>query len=165
MAVLALCSLLSSGCRSSDQPASFADALLTDIKEFSHPVIARAGLTPAELRAGDSATLVAAIKIKPGWHIYAPGGALRYTIPTRMETKLPEGMSATSDWTYPKGTLNGEDLVYEGSVVLTLPLGADQDLGPGRRSLVCSIYYVACEGMRCLPPEGQALQVDFEIVK
>ena len=50
MAVLALCSLLSSGCRSSDQPASFADALLTDIKEFSHPVIARAGLTPAELR-------------------------------------------------------------------------------------------------------------------
>ncbi len=151
----------------SSQASSLADELLDEIMEFNHPVIARAGLTPLRIRAGESTTLVTVIKIQPGWHIYAPGGTSRYAIPTQLELKLPDGILPASEWEYPAGRAqpDSEELVYENSVVITRLLKAAPELKLGSQSLVCVVYYAACEGIRCLPPEAQSLQVNFEAIK
>ncbi len=150
-----------------ERAAALADALLADIDEFTHPVMARAGLAPARIRAGGSATLVAAIKIQPGWHIYAPGGTSPYARPMRLEIKLAEGISPVSDWEFPPGksTPGGGELIYDGSVAITRLFRAAPGSGPENRSLVCVVYYMACDYERCLPLRGQQLKVDFEIVK
>jgi DsbC/DsbD-like thiol-disulfide interchange protein len=159
---------LSSCTDSAKGPAQkLANELLQGMKESGQPVAARAGLVPAVIRAGESATLVAAVKIRPGWHIYAPGGVSRYAIPTRLEVKLPEGISPVAGWKYPPGIgkQDREELIYENSVVISGSLKSAPGLNPGRRSLVCSVYYVACDESVCLPPEAQSLKVDFDIIK
>jgi DsbC/DsbD-like thiol-disulfide interchange protein len=144
-----------------------AQELLQGMKESNQPVIARAGLVPAAIRAGESAALVVAVKIKPGWHIYAPGGVSSFAIPTRVEVKLPEGIAPITGWKYPPGIAKQgrEELIYENSVVISGSLKSVPGLRPGRRSLVCSVCYVVCDENVCLRPEAQMLKVDFDIIK
>jgi hypothetical protein len=56
-------------------------------------------------------------------------------------------------------------LIYENSAVIRGSLKSAAGLSPGRRSLVCSVYYVACDDSVCLPPVAQSLKVDFDIIK
>jgi DsbC/DsbD-like thiol-disulfide interchange protein len=160
--------LLSNCTDSANRPTQkLANELLQGMKESGQPVAARAGLVPDVLRAGESASLVAAIKIKPGWHIYAHGGVARYAIPTRLEVKFPEGISTVAGWEYPPGIRKpgSEELIYENSAVIRGSLKSAAGLSLGRRSIVCSVYYVACDDSVCLPPVAQSLKVDFDIIK
>jgi DsbC/DsbD-like thiol-disulfide interchange protein len=167
--LLAACFIALWSCTGSEKgpDQKLADELLQGIKESDQPVVVRAGIAPAVIRAGESASLVAVVKIKPGWHIYAPGGASRYAIPTRLEVRLPEGISQVAGWKYPPGIRKQgrEELIYENPVVISGLLKSAPGLSPGRRSLVCSVYFVACDESVCLPPEAQPLKVDFEIIK
>jgi DsbC/DsbD-like thiol-disulfide interchange protein len=167
--LLIACFILFSSCTDSAEGPTqkLTNGLFQGMKESGQPVSARAGLVPAVLRAGESATLVAAIKIKPGWHIYAHGGVSRYAIPTRLEVKFPEGISPVAGWEYPPGIRKpgSEELIYENSAVIRGSLKSETGLIPGRRSLVCSVYYVACDYSVCLPPVAQSLKVDFDIIK
>jgi DsbC/DsbD-like thiol-disulfide interchange protein len=168
-AALTVCFLSLSSCtHSAKGPAQkLANELLQEMKESGRLVDARAGLTPPVIRAGESATLVTAVRIKPGWHIYAPGGVSRYAIPTRLEVKLPEGISPVAGWQYPpgKGKSGRDELIYENSVVISGSLKSAAGLNPGRRSLMCTVYYVACDESICLRLDAQSLKVDFDIIR
>jgi thiol:disulfide interchange protein DsbD len=167
--LLSACFISLSGCIGSAKgPAQkLGNELLQGITESGQPVAIRAGLAPAVIRAGESATLVAALKIRPGWHIYAPGGVSSYAIPTRLDVKLPEGISTIAGWKYPPGiSRQGRDeLLYENSVIISGSMKSAKGLNPGRRSLVCSVRYVACDDNVCLPPETQLLKVDLAVIK
>ena len=88
-------------------------------------------------------------------------------MPTRLEVKFPEGISPIAGWKYPPGIgrQGRQELIYENSVVISGSLKSAPGLSPGRRSLVCSVCYVACDESVCLWPEVQSLKVDFNIIK
>lgn len=118
------------------------------------PVAAQASLSPATVRAGDTTTLVVEAKIAPGWHIYAADDLTGTTIPTSLKLKLPKGLSAQGDWTYPtaKPGREGEGSIYEGTVKFRRTLKADVHATSGPLAVECEVRYQACDATSCRPP-------------
>ncbi|MBZ5496245.1 MAG: protein-disulfide reductase DsbD N-terminal domain-containing protein [Acidobacteriia bacterium] len=153
--------------QTADTPAQLAESLLRGVSDSSRKVIARAGLTPSRLRPGQTATLVLALRIAPGWHIYAPGAAPAFALPTRLEIALPAGLESAPGWDLPKPhkPLDGEGLIYEDTLSIQRRLRITMRAPTGPGSLVCVIHYVVCDPFMCLPPETQSMPVRFDIVR
>jgi hypothetical protein len=132
--------------------------------DAQRPVVATAELSPATCHAGASADLIIRAKVAPGWHIYSaesngPG------IPTTLRLKLPGGVEAEGEWSYPT-PIAGSDhqMVYEGTLEFQRKLRIKTDAAVGLISVTCELGYQACDPFLCRAPTKVELVAAAEVV-
>ncbi|MBI5708848.1 MAG: thioredoxin family protein [Candidatus Eisenbacteria bacterium] len=126
--------------------------------------LVRASATPVTITAGGRAGASVTLAIQPGWHINASPPSPDYMIPTTVELKGAEGLTAGRP-AYPAGTPMkvGFDespiSVYSGQAVVKLVLAAAPGAPNGTHVLKGKVRFQACNDQVCLAPAG----VPFEI--
>lgn len=126
----------------------------------------RASIATGPLVVGDSATVTLSISIDEGWHINAPAPKQKFLIPTRIEWRLPDGVSA-ADAEFPAPLVRrlefagDKDLeLFEGDIVVRAQLSAAEDAdlsGPATAVL----HYQACNDRVCLRPTSIELPLGW----
>ena len=107
---------------------------------------------------GSSFQLAVVLKIRNGFHINARKPSAEYLIPTDLRATLPAGFKSAGEVSYPKGELHTFSFtktplnVYEGNVVLRVPLTAQPDAPLGPQKIPLKLHYQACSQEVCLPP-------------
>jgi hypothetical protein len=148
--------------------AIFGAALLAVIAAFLQATIAQvpsgrdvvkpevyASLDPAGRSSSFQIGVV--MKIRPGFHVNAREKSEEYLIATDLKAELPAGFNS-SEVVYPKGkletfTFSKKPLnVYQGTVILRLPLTALGNVPLGEQHIPLKLRYQACSTELCLPP-------------
>ncbi|HEY5912684.1 MAG TPA: protein-disulfide reductase DsbD domain-containing protein [Verrucomicrobiae bacterium] len=117
----------------------------------------RASLALASEEARPGTTVLAGVKLQmdPHWHTYWKNAGAS-GIPTKVEWKLPKGVTAGEiQWPVPE-KLPDPDLttyIYKDTVVLLVPLTLSADLPPGPLALKVDVSWLECE-VQCLPGSG-----------
>jgi DsbC/DsbD-like thiol-disulfide interchange protein len=120
-----------------------------------------ASLEPAA--RGNSFQLAVVLKIREGFHVNAHQTSASYLIPTSVTLELPVGFKA-GEVVYPQGELHTFSFtktplnVYQGKVILRVPLTAQPDAPTGNQHIPMKLRYQACNNELCLPP----VKVDLE---
>lgn len=121
-------------------------------------VVAPAAFVSMEPAArGQSVQIAVVLKVRPGYHINARPASFEYLIPTDVKTEFPSGFKA-GEVSYPKGTRRTFSFtktplnVYEGTVILRLPVQIAGDAPLGEQTLPLRVRYQACNDQVCLPP-------------
>jgi len=106
---------------------------------------------------GGSFQIAVVMNIRPGFHVNAREKSEEYLIATDLKAQLPSGFTA-GEVVYPKGkletfTFSKKPLnVYQGKVVLRLPLTALETAPLGEQHVPLRLRYQACSTELCLPP-------------
>jgi thiol:disulfide interchange protein DsbD len=134
----------------------------------SSPVALRAAANAEPLLPGSDAFINVEVTIDPRFHIQSAAapkpyiaarltlppidgvetGAVRYPVPH--DVPAPAGLA---------GTLS----VYEGKVILQVPVKVDAAASPGERSVELAFLSQACDDKACLPPQKKMLTVHLRI--
>ena len=115
---------------------------------------------------GGSFQIAVVMNIRPGFHVNAREKSEEYLIATDLKPQLPSGF-ASGEVIYPKGkletfTFSKKPLnVYQGKVVLLLPLNALSTAPLGEQHIPLKLRYQACSTELCLPPTN--LQLDAAV--
>lgn len=114
----------------------------------------RAALVP-----GQDATLAVALDVTADWHVYAPF-ANDTGFPPRVQLTLPAGVTeGPIAWPVPRRHVSPGDLldhVYEGEVLLLIPLHVAADATPDADARVAaSVQWLVCDEV-CLMGSGRA---------
>jgi Disulphide bond corrector protein DsbC len=137
----------------------------TEEPDARNPVIARAELSPSKVRLGETLTLVVRVETAPAWHIYDAQGTGGPGVPTTLKLKLPEGVEAEGDWTYPKPRRGSDgQMIYEGKLEFRHELRVGSDAGRGPIQVMCEIGYQACDLLSCRPPTTVTLEAEAEVI-
>lgn len=117
-----------------------------------NPVIASAKIEKDNM---DALYFVVKFKIHPGYHIYANVSSEDPYIPTKLDLKLPEGLTA-GEWSISQpGRLNETGTtIHEMEAEYRCPLK-----GHGTGPIVCDVAYQACDSHICMPPAKKALKI------
>ena len=113
--------------------------------------------------------LAVVLKIRPGFHVNAREKSADYLIATDLRAEMPADFKAGSA-VYPKGQLHTFTFsksplnVYEGTVILLLPVTALDSAAVGPRQIPLKLRYQACSTAICLPPVTLDLQASINIV-
>jgi thiol:disulfide interchange protein DsbD len=98
------------------------------------------------------------MNIRKGYHVNARKPTLEYLIPTDLKLEVPAGFKA-GEVSYPEGKLRtfafskSDPLnVYEGSVILRVPVTVAADAATGAQTIPLKLRYQACSNEVCLPP-------------
>lgn len=106
---------------------------------------------------GGSFQIAVVMNIRPGFHVNAREKSEEYLIATDLKAQLPTGFTA-GEVVYPKGkletfTFSKKPLnVYQGKVILRLPLTALESAPLGEQHIPLKLRYQACSTELCLPP-------------
>ena len=125
-----------------------------------------ASLDPAG--RGSSLQIAVVMKIRPGFHVNAREKSEEYLIATDLKAELPAGFSS-GEVVYPKGkletfTFSKKPLnVYQGTVILRLPLNALASAPVGEQHIPLKLRYQACSTELCLPPTTLPLNATVNI--
>jgi len=117
---------------------------------------------------GSSFQLAAVLKIRPGFHINAREKSEDYLIATDLRADAPAGFQL-GDVSYPKGALHTFTFskkplnVYEGTIVLRLPVTALPNASLGPQHLPLKLRYQACSTEICLPPVTLSLDATINV--
>jgi len=142
-----------------------ASAFLANSPARSQQIIAaRDVVSPAAYASydpvarGHEMQLAVVLKIREGYHINARKPTLDYLIPTDLKVEAPAGFQA-GEVSYPDGQLknfafskNQPLNVYEGTIVLRLPVTISAQAPAGERQIPLKLHYQACNQEVCLPP-------------
>jgi thiol:disulfide interchange protein DsbD len=107
---------------------------------------------------GQSFAIGLRFKMDPGWHIYwkNPGDSGE---PPRVTWQLPQGITAGEiEWPAPHTMLVSTimNYVYDGEVLLIVPMQAAQGLSPqGAEKLDASVRVLICSEKMCVPSKAQ----------
>ena len=113
--------------------------------------------------------LAVVFKIRPGFHVNAREKSADYLIATDLRAEMPAGFEA-GNVVYPKGQLHTFTFsknplnVYEGTVILLMPVAASASAPLGPRQIPLKLRYQACSTTVCLPPVTLDLQASINIV-
>src|SRR5207302_10992719 len=79
------------------------------------PVVAGAALQPAQVRPGETVTLVVQVRTAPTWYIYAVENQTAGKA-TTLKWHWPDGVKPEGDWSNPQPRLgaDGQNLIYDG---------------------------------------------------
>jgi thiol:disulfide interchange protein DsbD len=128
-------------------------------------------ITTAEVQvpAGGQARARLELAIAQGWHVNANPPALDYMIPTEVQLTGGSGIvSAKPIYPAPKkAKLSFEDselLVYDGAIVIDVPLIAAATSPPGRRTISGTLRFQACNDQLCLAPASVAFHIPVQVV-
>jgi hypothetical protein len=129
------------------------------------PAVVEAELTPAKIRAGETVELVVRVQTAPTWHIYAAEGSNGPGVPTTLTLRLPEGIEAEGQWSYPK-PMRGSDgqMIYEGTLEFRRKLRVGAAVTLGRVEVACELGYQACDPHSCRPPTKFELVARADVV-
>ena len=111
--------------------------------------------------------LAVVLKIRPGFHINARKPSAEYLIPTDLRANLPAGFKSAGEIAFPQGELKTFAFsktplnVYQGKIILRLPLTAQPDAPLGAQHIPLKLHYQACNNEVCLPPV--TLEVDAQV--
>jgi hypothetical protein len=117
---------------------------------------------------GSSFQLAVVLKIRPGFHINAREKSEDYLIATDLKADVPVGFKV-GELSYPKGklrpfTFSKQPLnVYEGTVILRLPLTALPTAPLGEQHIPLKLRYQACSKEICLPPVTLDVDASFTV--
>jgi hypothetical protein len=117
---------------------------------------------------GSSFQLAVVLKIRPGFHINAREKSEDYLIATDLKADVPAGFKI-GEVLYPKGelrpfTFSKKPLnVYEGTVILRLPLAALANAPLGVQRIPLKLRYQACSTEICLPPVTLDVNAGFTV--
>jgi hypothetical protein len=130
-----------------------------------HPVVATAELSPATAHLGESSLIIIRVKTAPAWHIYAARGSNGPGVSTTLTLRLPDGVEAEGQWSYPK-PISGSDgqMIYEGALEFRRKLRVRPDAATGPFSVTCEFGFQACDAVSCRPPTKTELAARAEVV-
>lgn len=117
---------------------------------------------------GGSFQIAVVMNIRPGFHVNAREKSEEYLIATDLKAQLPSGFTG-GEVVYPKGqletfTFSKKPLnVYQGKVVLLLPVNALATAPLGEQHISLKLRYQACSTRDCLPPATLSLDATVNI--
>lgn len=106
---------------------------------------------------GSSFQIAVVMNIRPGFHVNAREKSEEYLIATDLNAQPPSGFTS-GEVVYPKGKLETFTFsktplnVYQGTVILRLPVNALATAPLGEQHLPLKLRYQACSTAVCLPP-------------
>ena len=121
--------------------------------------IVRVDVSSAEIAAGGAGEALVRMHIADGYHINANPATLSYQIATQLSVEPGDGVTAGKP-VYPasitrKFTFEPQPFaVYEGEVVIKLPLRAETGAVSGPRSLSAKLRVQPCDDQACYPPRN-----------
>ena len=117
---------------------------------------------------GGSFQIAVVMNIRQGFHVNAREKSEEYLIATDLKAQFPSGFSS-SEVVYPKGQLETFSFskkplnVYQGKVVLLLPVNALATALLGEQHIPLKLRYQACNNEFCLPPATLSLEAAVNI--
>ena len=132
------------------------------------PQVVTAAADEATLDAGKPGEATVRIEIAKGFHVNANPASDKFYVPTELVVEKQEGV-APGRPVYPKGltrTLGFSDKplsVYEGSVVIRLPLRAEPNAAKGRRALRAKVRVQPCNDEACLQPRDIEIPINVTV--
>ena len=118
-----------------------------------------ATVTEAKLDAGGAGEASVRLDIAEGFHTHANPASDKFYIPTVLSAEPLEGITPGKP-VYPPGVsrklafFDQPLSLYEGSVVIKLPLRADKNAPKGRHTLRAKIRVQHCNDRECFPPSN-----------
>jgi hypothetical protein len=116
-----------------------------------------ASVEEAKLTAGGAGEAAVRLDIAQGYHVQANPASDKFYVATELRTEPQDGLTPGKP-VYPAGLqrkLGFADKplsVYEGSVLIKLPLRADAAASKGRRTLRAKVRVQTCNDETCQPP-------------
>src|SRR5215212_450317 len=110
-----------------------------------------------KLDAGGAAEASVRLDIAQGFHTHANPATDKFYIPTELRAEPQEGITPGKP-VYPPGVSRKLGFaekplsLYEGSVVIKLPLSADKDAAKGRHTFRAKLRVQHCNDEACFPP-------------
>lgn len=119
------------------------------------------------IATGDSTAVQLTVSIKPGLHIQANPVNDAYLIPATV-TISDAGELQVDAPLYPPGhsfVLTSDDtlLVYEDSVIFTLPVFVPREISSSQFEISGELRYQACDSIRCFIPRSVPFSIPVEI--
>jgi thiol:disulfide interchange protein DsbD len=110
------------------------------------------------------------LDIKRGWHINAHKPLDTSLVPTEVIVKTdPQFSLEKIHYPQPKRKkfdfVQGELMIYEGTVAIFIDLGVSAEAGPGEGRISGKIKYQACDNRSCLLPMEEAFSASISITK
>ncbi len=108
------------------------------------------------------------LTVRPGFHVNAREKSAEYLIATDLKAEVPTGFKIGAV-AYPKGELHTFIFsktplnVYQGKVILLLPLTALASAPVGSQQVPLKLRYQACSTEICLPPVTIDLQATVDV--
>lgn len=131
------------------------------------PVTLGAAVDRTRAAAGESILLVVRCKTAEPWYIYAADGQDDIGVPTRLELKLPAGVTQQSPWQLPaakpKQTPLGQVGTYDTDVRFLVPLLINPLAPAGKLEVQCDFHFQACSESTCLSPASHKLIIPLVI--
>ena len=161
--VVALGVLLCSACGSGSSPAPDSPAPTPSpvaraaATPTPAPEIVKAAAGEARVAAGGAGEAVVSLDIAEGWHVNANPPSDKFYIGTEVQAEAQGGVTPGKP-VYPpaltkKFQFSNQPLaVYEGRVVVRLPLRADASAAKGRQTFRARVRYQPCNDRECLQP-------------
>ena len=155
LAVLPVCTLL---------------AALPVQAQFGAPKVLSAQAVPSQVAAlpGKTATLSVRLSIKSPYHVNANPATESYLIPTTLNLQATPGITIGKP-KYPPGkktkfSFSTKPLsVYEGTVMVRVPISIKAGTKPGLRRLSGAVRYQACNDRSCLMPTQARFTADINV--
>ena len=123
----------------------------------AQPQVVTATVEEARLEAGGAGEATVRLDIAEGYHVNANPASDRFYVATEVRAEPQEGLKPGRP-VYPAGLnkkfgFSDKPLsVYEGTVVIKLPLRADKDASKGRHTLRAKVRVQPCNDEACLQP-------------
>jgi Disulphide bond corrector protein DsbC len=133
------------------QPSATARATPAPAQEVT------ATVEETKLDAGGAGEAVVRLDIARGYHAHANPASDKFYVATELKAEPQDGITPGRP-AYPRGeskTFSFSDKplsVYEGSVVIKLPLRADKNALKGRHTLRAKVRVQPCDDQVCKPP-------------
>jgi Disulphide bond corrector protein DsbC len=143
-----------------DSPAEPTHAV---VAEPSNTLRARAWVEPPTYRPYQEVVLRVELSIAPGLHIYGLPVPPGFT-PLAVEVEpLPHLVVGSAELPRPQPLriegLDEEFFVYEGTILVSVPLRVEHTPPPGDLELKVHLRYAACSQVECFPPQETIVRV------
>lgn len=133
----------------------------------TNPVAASATLVKGRANDGTHELLVA-VRIAPGWHIFATDEVGGPSASTTIEVELPDGMQQVQSWSVPDPDLDASGAgfvtrVYTGEVHFRCRLKQTANAFAEPAPIRCRLGYQACNQFSCKPFQTLTLTASIEV--
>ena len=125
-------------------------------------------VSQSALRPGDKATVAVVLDIKPGFHAQSRTPLEDFYV--KFDATLDDNPALkVGEPVYPKGEEKtypalGKLSVYEGQVVIRIPIEVKADAPPGPVKITGRLKYQICNDQLCFPPESPKFTIETKIV-
>ena len=155
-------------------PASFIFLLIIGITIPKSRLLSQSQMVEASnlpvviIKTGDTNTVTIPFQIKYGYHIQADTVNDDNLIAAELTFENIDGIDlGKPDYPdYKEFQLKGTDdklLVFDGLIQIKVNISASETVAKGQYSLLGSLYYQACDSVRCLFPRTVNFQLPIEV--